>query len=207
MLKGRGQRSEVRGREHERRTLNIERRTLNGRGRVRKDGGRRFFSSVQRWTLDVGCWMFDVRISCLNSRVGDGVWGGGKSGGWVDQREVYPPARKPQELFSKLLVLISDGFPGMGGWRVRTAAEQVGEHLRAELCRGAWGGRMPGGSRLAVELGVGRDTVEAVLRLLEQVSVSDWPRPCHHSGTCRRRSGVPCFGDPVFPARRPRAWG
>lgn len=53
-------------------------------------------------------------------------------------------------------------------WRVLTAAEQVGEHLRAELCRGAWGGRMPGGSRLAVELGVGRDTVEAALQMLER---------------------------------------
>ena len=44
-------------------------------------------------------------------------------------------------------------MPGMEAFRVLTAAEQVGEHLRAELCRGAWGGRMPGGSRLAVELG------------------------------------------------------
>jgi DNA-binding LacI/PurR family transcriptional regulator len=59
----------------------------------------------------------------------------------------------------------------MGALRVLTAAEQVGEHLRAELCRGAWGGRMPGGSRLAVELGVGRDTVEAALRLLEQLGM------------------------------------
>ena len=49
-----------------------------------------------------------------------------------------------------------------------TAAEQVGKHLRDELGRGAWGGRMPGGSRLAAELGVGRDTVEAALKLLEQ---------------------------------------
>ena len=55
-----------------------------------------------------------------------------------------------------------------------TAAEQVGEHLRAELCRGAWGGRMPGGARLAVELGVGRDTVEAALQILEQLA---WTRP------------------------------
>lgn len=52
--------------------------------------------------------------------------------------------------------------------RVLTAAEQVANHLRAELCRGAWGGRMPGGSRLATELGVGRDTVEAALLILER---------------------------------------
>jgi hypothetical protein len=59
-------------------------------------------------------------------------------------------------------------MPGMEAFRVLTAAEQVGEHLRAELCRGAWGGRMPGGSRLATELGVGRDTVEAALQILER---------------------------------------
>jgi hypothetical protein len=56
----------------------------------------------------------------------------------------------------------------MGTIRVLTAAEQVGEYLRAELCRGAWGGRMPGGSRLATELGVGHDTVEAALQILER---------------------------------------
>ena len=32
----------------------------------------------------------------------------------------------------------------MGALRVLTAAEQVAEYLRAELCRGAWGGTMPG---------------------------------------------------------------
>lgn len=55
----------------------------------------------------------------------------------------------------------------MENWRVLTAAEQVAERLRAELHRGGWGGRMPGGSRLAAELGVGSDTMEAALRLLE----------------------------------------
>ena len=56
----------------------------------------------------------------------------------------------------------------MEALRVLTAAEQVANHLRTELCRGAWGGRMPGGSRLATELGVGRDTVEAALLILER---------------------------------------
>ena len=56
----------------------------------------------------------------------------------------------------------------MAKFLVLTAAEQVGEYLRAELCRGAWDGRMPGGSRLATELGVGRDTVEAALQILER---------------------------------------
>ncbi len=55
----------------------------------------------------------------------------------------------------------------MGEFRILTAAEQVADHLRTELCHGAWGGRMPGGSRLAAELGVGRNTVEAALQLLE----------------------------------------
>jgi len=78
---------------------------------------------------------------------------------------------------------------------VLTAAEQVGEHLRAELCRGAWGGRMPGGSRLAVEPGVGRDTVEAALRLLEQLGM------LVPQGAGRRRRIVLPDGKAVRPLR------
>jgi len=81
-----------------------------------------------------GYWM-------LKFRGWGGVWGGGKNGGWGKAFVIYPPPRNPQEFFSKLLVLISDGFPGIGTFRVLTAAEQVGEYLRAELCRGAWGGQ------------------------------------------------------------------
>jgi hypothetical protein len=44
----------------------------------------------------------------------------------------------------------------------------VGARLIGGAGRGVWGGRMPGGSRLAVELGVGRDTAEAALQLLER---------------------------------------
>jgi DNA-binding LacI/PurR family transcriptional regulator len=51
---------------------------------------------------------------------------------------------------------------------VLTAAEQVAAHLRGELLRGTWSGLMPGGDRLAAELGIGRDTVEAALRMLEE---------------------------------------
>jgi hypothetical protein len=69
------------------------------------------------------------------------VWGGGKNGGWGKSVASYPARRRPQEFISKLLVLISDSFPGMETFRVRTAAGQVGEYLRAELCRGAWGGQ------------------------------------------------------------------
>jgi len=56
----------------------------------------------------------------------------------------------------------------MRALQVLTASEQVAEYLRAELYRGGWGGRMPGGSRLATDLRVGRDTVEAALQLLEK---------------------------------------
>jgi hypothetical protein len=76
---------------------------------------------------------FVLGISCLNQ----GVRRGGKSGGWVDQREVYPPARKPQEFFSKLLVLISDSLcwslehyasgcdPGSGGQVARSSSIRI----------------------------------------------------------------------------------
>jgi DNA-binding LacI/PurR family transcriptional regulator len=51
---------------------------------------------------------------------------------------------------------------------VLSAAEQVANHLRDELARGLWSGMMPGSDRLAVELGVGCNTVEGALRLLEK---------------------------------------
>jgi DNA-binding LacI/PurR family transcriptional regulator/DNA-binding transcriptional regulator YhcF (GntR family) len=49
-----------------------------------------------------------------------------------------------------------------------TAAEQVAAHLRAEIVRGVWSGAMPGGDRLAAELGIGCNTAEAALALLEK---------------------------------------
>ncbi len=51
---------------------------------------------------------------------------------------------------------------------ILSAAEQVADFLRKELLRGAWNGLMPGSDRLAAELGVGGNTVEAALRLLEK---------------------------------------
>jgi len=56
----------------------------------------------------------------------------------------------------------------MSRFVVLSAAEQVTAHLREELLRGMWSGAMPGGDRLAAELGIGRDTVEAALRRLEE---------------------------------------
>jgi DNA-binding LacI/PurR family transcriptional regulator len=55
--------------------------------------------------------------------------------------------------------------------RVMTAAEQVAEYLRRALGRGEWGGRIPGGNQLAGLLGVGRNTVEAALQMLENQGV------------------------------------
>ena len=86
----------------------------------------------------------------------------------------------------------------MGTFRVRTAAEQVGEYLRAELCRRAWGGRMPGGSRLAAELGVGRDTVEAALQILERdaerlAGLRSLARARYGSGSARNLPGHHCI--------------
>jgi hypothetical protein len=52
--------------------------------------------------------------------------------------------------------------------RILTASEQVAEHLRGGLLKGHWGGRVPGLLSLARELGVGKDTVEAAMRILEQ---------------------------------------
>lgn len=55
--------------------------------------------------------------------------------------------------------------------RVYSAAEQVANHLRQELSKGVWTGKMPGGASLCRELGVGRMTVDAALDLLEKEGV------------------------------------
>jgi len=56
----------------------------------------------------------------------------------------------------------------MRSWRRVSAVEQVRNHLRAELCRRTWPGRLPGVHALAAELGANHKTVAAALRLLEQ---------------------------------------
>ena len=56
----------------------------------------------------------------------------------------------------------------MASFRVLSADEQVVEHLRGELIRGTWSGTMPGGDRLAKELGIGRNTVEVALHQREE---------------------------------------
>ena len=63
--------------------------------------------------------------------------------------------------------LIPDSLSVMEPLRVLTAAEQVAGYLRRALGSGEWGGQIPGGNQLAGLLGVGRNTVEAALQLLE----------------------------------------
>lgn len=51
--------------------------------------------------------------------------------------------------------------------RVLGVSEQVAAHLRGEIRKGIWGDLMPGGDRLARELGVGRSTIDVALKQLE----------------------------------------
>lgn len=66
-----------------------------------------------------------------------------------------------------------DGWPSngqvafMNRLRFLTIAEQVADHLRAELARGRWIDVMPGKHQLAAELGVNNKTVETAMRQLE----------------------------------------
>jgi DNA-binding LacI/PurR family transcriptional regulator len=55
----------------------------------------------------------------------------------------------------------------MTSLRVLSAAEQVAGHLRRELLGGSLAGLMPGSDRLARELGIGHNTINAALDLLE----------------------------------------
>jgi DNA-binding LacI/PurR family transcriptional regulator/biotin operon repressor len=75
---------------------------------------------------------------------------------------------------------------------VHSAAEQVVAHLRSELRRGRWREQMPGGDRMAAELGIGRATVEAALKQLEQEGL------LVNQGLRRGRLIVPVVGaDPL----------
>lgn len=56
-------------------------------------------------------------------------------------------------------------------WQRLSTAAQLSAYLRAELKRGRWVGRMPGVMRLAGELGIARNTVEAALQELENEGV------------------------------------
>ena len=56
----------------------------------------------------------------------------------------------------------------MGNLRLLSSAEQVAEHLRGQLMDRVWSGMMPGAGKLARDLGVGPNTVEAALGFLEK---------------------------------------
>lgn len=56
----------------------------------------------------------------------------------------------------------------MGNWKRVSTAKQLADYLREELAGGRWHAKMPGVIKLAGELGVSRDSVEAALIELEQ---------------------------------------
>lgn len=55
----------------------------------------------------------------------------------------------------------------MAKLRLLTASEQVAEHLRGEIAKGAWADVMPGCNRLVQQMGIGRNTIDAALHMLE----------------------------------------
>lgn len=80
----------------------------------------------------------------------------------------------------------------MANWRKTPAVLQLAAHLRAELERGRWQGRMPGVMRLARELGVSRNTAAGALQELEREGLlvpqgQGRERRIELSGTGRRR--------------------
>lgn len=80
--------------------------------------------------------------------------------------------------------------------RVMSGVEQVAGQLRAEILRGRWRGVMPGGARLATELGIGRKLVEGALRQLESEGVL-----VGGGRRCRRRIELPSGGMAARPLR------
>lgn len=55
----------------------------------------------------------------------------------------------------------------------QSVAEQAAAHLRAGLARGRWRDQMPGIARLAAELDVSRDSIQAALKQLESEGLLD----------------------------------
>lgn len=67
----------------------------------------------------------------------------------------------------------------MGPFVVQTAAEQVASYIRRKIVERHWVDTMPGGGKLARELGVGRMTMEAALQALESEGVLKLQGPGH----------------------------
>ncbi len=59
----------------------------------------------------------------------------------------------------------------MSNWQRESAVSQLCAHLRGELEQGRWVGQMPGVIKLADELGVARNTMEAALHELERQGI------------------------------------
>lgn len=74
--------------------------------------------------------------------------------------------------------------------RILTASEQVAEHLRGMIFQGQWADEVPGVIRLAQQLAVGKDTVEAAMLQLEREGLLE------ARGKCRRRVLVRTVGKP-----------
>ncbi len=59
----------------------------------------------------------------------------------------------------------------MDHFRILSGTEQTVEYLKQALKQGRWTGTIPGGGKLAAELGVNAKTIEGALQLLEQEGV------------------------------------
>lgn len=77
-------------------------------------------------------------------------------------------------------------------FEILNAGEQVAKHLREELARGTWTGLMPGEDRLMKRLGIGRHTIKAALKQLEEEGLLEGRGVGH-----RRRIVAPKVGPRV----------
>ncbi len=64
---------------------------------------------------------------------------------------------------------------------IKTAAEQVADHLRSEFRAGTWSKWLPGEGKLATDLSIGRKTISGAMRILEK---EGWLQP---TGQGKRR--------------------
>jgi hypothetical protein len=105
-------------------------------------------------------------------------------------------SRNFSHILSRQLHPFGGSFQLMAMVRVMSGVEQVAGQLRAEILRGRWSGMMPGGERLATELGIGRKLVEGALRQLESEGVL-----VGGGRRCRRRIELPSGGVQARPLR------
>ena len=75
-----------------------------------------------------------------------------------------------------------------------TVAEQVAAHLREGLRQGHWAGSLPGVARLAAELEVSTNTVQAALRMLESEGAAGRFPEAMKAGRCAPPGFLPLWG-------------